>query len=105
MLLFSWHRSVRVTSFLRNMVKGGPQNMVVSDAHHLHLTYSIAYLDRANYGFAAAAGIDKDLGITHGMSSLIGSLFFLGYFLFQVPGAIYAQRNSMKKLIFVGLIL
>ncbi len=71
----------------------------------IFITYSLAYLDRANYGFASAAGIDKDLGITHGMSSLIGSLFFLGYCLFQVPGAIYAQRNSVKKLIFASLIL
>jgi len=71
----------------------------------IFITYSLAYLDRANYGFAAAAGIDKDLGITHGTSSLIGSLFFLGYCLFQVPGAIYAQHNSVKKLIFFSLIL
>jgi sugar phosphate permease len=71
----------------------------------IFVTYSLAYLDRANYGFAAAAGIDKDLGITHGTSSLIGSLFFLGYCLFQVPGAIYAQRNSVKKLIFFSLVL
>ncbi|MDE1179352.1 MFS transporter [Paraburkholderia sp.] len=71
----------------------------------IFITYSLAYLDRANYGFAAAAGIDRDLGITHGTSSLIGSLFFLGYCLFQVPGAIYAQKNSVKKLIFFSLIL
>ncbi|BAN26467.1 MFS transporter [Caballeronia insecticola] len=71
----------------------------------IFITYSLAYLDRANYGFAAAAGIDKDLGITSATSSLIGSLFFLGYCLFQVPGAIYAQKNSVKKLIFVSLIL
>ena len=32
-------------------------------------------------------------------------MFFLGYFFFQVPGAVYAQRNSVKKLIFVSLIL
>ena len=71
----------------------------------IFITYSLAYLDRANYGFAAAAGIDKDLGITHATSSLIGSLFFLGYCLFQVPGAIYAQKNSVKKLIFASLLL
>jgi sugar phosphate permease len=71
----------------------------------IFITYSLAYLDRANYGFAAAAGIDRDLGITHSTSSLIGSLFFLGYCLFQVPGAIYAQKNSVKKLIFASLIL
>lgn len=69
------------------------------------ITYSLAYLDRANYGFAAASGMAEDLMITPGMSSLLGALFFLGYFFFQVPGAIYAQRRSVKKLIFVSLIL
>ena len=47
----------------------------------------------------------EDLNITPGLSSLLGALFFLGYFFFQVPGAIYAQRNRVKKLIFVSLIL
>ncbi|MDB6050652.1 MAG: ttuB3 [Pseudomonas sp.] len=69
------------------------------------ITYSLAYLDRANYGFAAASGMAEDLHITPGLSSLLGALFFLGYFFFQVPGAIYAQKNSVKKLIFVSLIL
>ncbi|MEQ5732058.1 MFS transporter, partial [Providencia alcalifaciens] len=64
------------------------------------ITYSLAYLDRANYSFAAAAGINADLGITKGMSSLLGSLFFLGYFFFQIPGAIYAEKRSVRKLIF-----
>ncbi|MBU9386715.1 MFS transporter [Burkholderia multivorans] len=69
------------------------------------ITYSLAYLDRANYGFAAAAGINQDLGIGKGLSSLIGALFFLGYFFFQIPGAIYAERRSVKKLVFVSLVL
>jgi sugar phosphate permease len=69
------------------------------------ITYSLAYLDRANYGFGAAAGLAKDLHITPGTSSLLGSLFFLGYFFFQVPGANYAEKKSAKKLIFWSLIL
>jgi sugar phosphate permease len=69
------------------------------------ITYSLAYLDRANYGFGAAAGLAKDLHITPGISSLLGSLFFLGYFFFQVPGASYAEKKSAKKLIFWSLIL
>ncbi|KWF26632.1 MFS transporter [Burkholderia pseudomultivorans] len=69
------------------------------------ITYSLAYLDRANYGFASAAGINQDLGIGKGLSSLIGALFFLGYFFFQIPGAIYAERRSVKKLVFVSLVL
>ena len=68
-------------------------------------TYSLAYLDRANYGFAAASGMAEDLHITPVLSSLLGALFFLGYFFFQVPGAIYAEKRSVKKLIFVCLIL
>ena len=69
------------------------------------ITYSLAYLDRANFSFASAAGINDDLGITKGMSSLLGALFFLGYFFFQIPGAIYAERRSVKTLIFGCLIL
>ncbi len=69
------------------------------------ITYSLAYLDRANYAFGVAGGMQEDLNITRGMSSLLASLFFLGYFFFQIPGAIYAERHSAKKLIFWSLIL
>ena len=68
------------------------------------ITYSLAYLDRANFGFAAAGGMANDLNITPSTSSLLGSLFFLGYFFFQIPGALYAANNSAKKLIFWSLI-
>ena len=69
------------------------------------ITYSLAYLDRANFGFGAAGGMAADLHITSTMSSLMGSLFFLGYFFFQIPGTIYASNKSAKKLIFWSLIL
>jgi sugar phosphate permease len=68
------------------------------------ITYSLAYLDRANYGFGVAGGMAKDLNITAAMSSLLASLFFLGYFFFQIPGALYAANKSAKKLIFWSLI-
>jgi len=69
------------------------------------ITYSLAYLDRANFGFAAAGEMAKDLHITSATSSLLGSLFFLGYFFFQIPGTHYAAKKSTKKLIFWSLIL
>jgi len=69
------------------------------------ITYSLAYLDRANYGFGAAAGLASDLQITPATSSLLGALFFLGYFFFQIPGGIYAEKRSSKKLVFWSLIL
>ncbi len=70
----------------------------------IFVTYSLAYLDRANFGFGAAGGMAKDLHISSNMSSLLGSLFFLGYFFFQIPGTIYASNKSAKKLIFWSLI-
>jgi sugar phosphate permease len=69
------------------------------------VTYSLAYLDRANFGFGAAGGMGKDLDITTTMSSLLGSLFFLGYFFFQIPGLHYAAKKSTRKLIFWSLIM
>jgi hypothetical protein len=35
---------------------------------------------------------------------LLGALFFLGYFLFQVPGAAYAQRKSVRRIVFIALL-
>jgi sugar phosphate permease len=69
------------------------------------ITYSLAYLDRANFGFGTAGGMSQDLHITPAISSLLSSLFFLGYFFFQIPGTHYAATRSAKKLIFWSLIL
>lgn len=68
------------------------------------ITYSLAYLDRSNFSVGIAGGMKTDLGLTSGTSALIGASFFLGYFLFQVPGALYAERRSVKGLIFWSLI-
>jgi sugar phosphate permease len=69
------------------------------------ITYSLAYLDRANYGFGAAAGLATTLHITGSETSLLGALFFLGYFIFQIPGAKFARTRSARWLIFAALIL
>jgi sugar phosphate permease len=71
----------------------------------IFITYSFAYLDRVNYSFAAAGGIARDLKISAGTSALIGAIFFLGYFAAQIPGAIYADRRSPRRIICASLIL
>jgi sugar phosphate permease len=68
------------------------------------VTYSLAYVDRANYGFGAAAGLAETLHITPSQSALLGSLFFFGYFIFQIPGAAYARKRSARRLIFFSLV-
>jgi sugar phosphate permease len=68
------------------------------------VTYSLAYLDRANFGFGVAAGMTASLHITASQTSLLGSLFFLGYFAFQLPGAAVAKRFGVSRLVFTLLI-
>jgi sugar phosphate permease len=68
------------------------------------ITYSLAYVDRTNFGFAAAGGMAADLGIDSAASALAGALFFLGYACFQVPGAHFADRGSVRWVVFGGLI-
>lgn len=68
------------------------------------VTYSLAYLDRLNFGFGAAAGMAEDLHITGTQLGLAGSLSFLGYFIFQVPGAHFAYRGSPTQVTFFSLL-
>jgi sugar phosphate permease len=68
------------------------------------VTYSLAYLDRANFGFGVAAGMSASLHITGSRISLLSSLFFLGYFAFQLPGAAVAKRVGVSRLVFILLI-
>ena len=68
------------------------------------VTYSLAYLGRSNFGFGAAAGLAKSLNITESRAAFLGSVFFFGYFLFQIPAARYATRRSATRLVFFALI-
>jgi sugar phosphate permease len=68
------------------------------------ITYSLAYVDRANYSIGSAGGLSGDLGITGQAGALLGALFFLGYFMFQIPAAWYAETRSAKRLMFWSLL-
>jgi len=68
------------------------------------ITYSLAYVDRANYSIGSAGGLATDLAISGQANALLGALFFLGYFLFQIPAAWYAEARSAKRLIFWSLL-
>jgi sugar phosphate permease len=67
------------------------------------ITYSFAYLDRSNYSIGSAGGLTDRLHITSTQSGLLGGLFFIGYFLFQVPAGNFAERRSVKSLLFWSL--
>ncbi|MGV9890229.1 MFS transporter [Streptomyces sp. NPDC003395] len=63
------------------------------------VTYSLAYLDKSNYAIASAGGMAEELHLSAGADSLVAASFFLGYFFFQIPGTIYAEQRSARRLV------
>ncbi|MCR6471065.1 MFS transporter [Bacillus safensis] len=61
----------------------------------LFLLYIISYLDRANVGYAALE-MNEALGLTSKMFSLVTGIFFIGYFLFEVPSNILMQKFGAR---------
>jgi sugar phosphate permease len=61
----------------------------------LFLTSVIAYLDRVNIGYAALT-MNQDLGLTAQMFGMGAGIFFAGYILFEIPGALIAEKYSPR---------
>ncbi len=61
----------------------------------LFLLYIVSYLDRANVGYAALE-MNEALGLTSKMFGLVTGIFFIGYFLFEVPSNILMQKFGAR---------
>ncbi|HEV2274778.1 MAG TPA: MFS transporter [Acidobacteriaceae bacterium] len=59
------------------------------------LLYLVSFLDRVNVGFAALA-MNKEIGLTPSMFGLGGGIFFLGYFLFEIPSNLILHRVGAR---------
>src|SRR5271169_3328828 len=62
----------------------------------LVVCYFIAYLDRVNVGFAALT-MNKALGLTATMFGFGSGIFFLTYFVFEVPSNLFLDRFGARK--------
>lgn len=60
------------------------------------LIYIIAYLDRANVGFAKLR-MASDLGFSEEVYGLGMGIFFIGYLVLEIPGALLVERWSARK--------
>jgi MFS transporter, ACS family, tartrate transporter len=58
--------------------------------------YLISFIDRFNVSFAALR-MKADLGFSDTVYGLGASLFFVTYVLFEIPGAVLAERWSVRK--------
>jgi ACS family tartrate transporter-like MFS transporter len=63
----------------------------------LFVCYIIAYVDRANVGIAKLT-MTKDLpGFTDAVIGFGAGVFFIGYFLLEIPGTLIVERWSARK--------
>jgi ACS family tartrate transporter-like MFS transporter len=69
----------------------------------LFLLYIVAFLDRINVGFAALQ-MQKQLGLNDKVYGLAASIFFAGYFFFQLPSNLMLARIGARRWITVIMI-
>lgn len=62
----------------------------------IFLLYIVSYLDRVNIG-SAGLQMTKELGFSNAVFGLGGGIFFIGYFLLEIPGGILAEVWSARK--------
>ena len=62
----------------------------------IFICYVVSYLDRINVGFAALQ-MNKDLGLTPSIFGLGAGLFFIGYFICEMPSNLALQRFGARR--------
>ena len=71
----------------------------------LFLLYVANYLDRTNIAFAPTMfQMKSDLGLTDSVFGTASGIFFIGYFAFQIPGALLVEHWSARRLLALTLI-
>jgi len=61
----------------------------------LGLLYIIAFLDRVNVGYAALS-MNNDLGFSNAVYGLGAGIFFIGYFLMEIPGNLIMAKVGAR---------
>src|SRR4051812_31116032 len=62
----------------------------------LFLLYLVSYLDRVNVSYASLE-MTRNLHFSNTVFGLGSGIFFLGYLLLEIPGAILVERWSARK--------
>ncbi|KAI7868500.1 major facilitator superfamily domain-containing protein [Spinellus fusiger] len=63
----------------------------------------IQYLDKATINYAIAFGLEADLQLQGNQLSILGSIFYLGFLLFQLPNNFLLQRLPLAR--YIGFIV
>jgi ACS family tartrate transporter-like MFS transporter len=62
----------------------------------LFALYIVAYLDRINVGFAALE-MNREVGLSQAAFGFGAGIFFLGYFLFEIPSNLILRRVGARR--------
>ena len=62
----------------------------------LFTLYLVSYLDRVNVSYASLE-MTRSLGFSNQVFGLGSGIFFLGYLVLEIPGAILVERWSARK--------
>jgi MFS transporter, ACS family, tartrate transporter len=91
-----------------------PDGLVVADraryriarrlVPYLFILYVFNYIDRVNISFASLQ-MTRELGFSNAVFGFGAGIFFIGYFLLQIPAAMLVERWSARKFVGVSLIL
>ena len=73
------------------------QKMRIRILPYVFLLFVILQLDRNNIGFAALT-MNKELAVTSQQYGLIFGIFFVGYFLFEIPSNLLLHRIGARDL-------
>lgn len=68
------------------------------------IVYIFAFMDRVNFGFAMAGGMNEALKITASTAGLAAGVFFIGYLVFQIPGGHIAERGWAKTFVALSIL-
>ena len=85
-----------VLTDLDQMEKATMRRVLLRLVPFLMICYFFALLDRVNIGFAALQ-MNKDLGLTPAMFGFGASLFFVSYFLVEVPSNLALQKYGARR--------
>jgi ACS family tartrate transporter-like MFS transporter len=69
----------------------------------LMVLYLVAFLDRVNISFAKLT-MNRDLNIGEGLFGLAAGMFFLGYFIFEIPSNMILLRMGARRWIMVLMV-
>jgi len=100
---------IGVSSRASALIAGSPaehirRRIAVRLLPFVFILYIINYLDRTSVAYAAL-GMARDLGFGDRVLGLGIGIFFLGYVLLQIPGAVLAERWSARGVICATMIV